>query len=152
MHSLHNLQNAEGAKTEGFRVGRGRGTGNGKTAGKGHKGQGAHNTTKKNGFEGGQTPIARRLPKYGARKTHKNDPTVYAEINLSVLEKYFEEGATVNAAVLVEKKIVKKELSGIKVLGNGKAHQEGSSSKRKAFSASAKKAIEDLGGEAKVIA
>ena len=151
MHSLDNLHNVKGAKTEGFRVGRGRGSGNGKTAGKGMKGQGAHNVTKKNGFEGGQTPLARRLPKFGARKTHHNTPIVYAEINLSTLEKYFEEGATVNAAALIEKKIVKKELSGIKVLGNGKLTKK-LIVEAKAFSASAKKAIEDLGGEAKVIA
>ena len=150
MTSLHNLKNVSGAKTEGFRVGRGRGSGNGKTAGKGTKGQGAHNKTKKNGFEGGQTPIGRRLPKYGARKTHYNDPTVYAEINLSILEKYFEEGATVNVAVLLEKKIIKKELSGIKILGNGKLTKK-LIVEAKAFSASAKEAIEALGGEAKVI-
>jgi large subunit ribosomal protein L15 len=76
MSSLHTLTNAEGARTSSFRKGRGRGTGNGKTAGHGQKGQGAHAHTKANGFEGGQTPIARRLPKFGARKTHKGHKTV----------------------------------------------------------------------------
>ena len=115
------------------------------------KGQGAHAHTKKNGFEGGQTPIARRLPKFGARKTHHNNPTVYATISLNTLEKYFQEGETVTTALLLEKKIIKKELSGVKVLGNGKLTKK-LVVEAKAFSASAKKAIEDLGGEAKVIA
>ncbi len=147
---LNELSPAVGSTKEAYRKGRGAGSGNGKTAGKGTKGQGAHTKTKKNGFEGGQTPIGRRLPKYGARKTHYNDPTVYAEINLSILEKYFEEGATVNVAVLLEKKIIKKELSGIKILGNGKLTKK-LIVEAKAFSASAKEAIEALGGEAKVI-
>ena len=151
MTNLHNLHNAPGAKTDAFRKGRGRGSGNGKTAGKGTKGQGAHAHTKKNGFEGGQTPIARRLPKFGARKTHHNNPTVYATISLNTLEKYFQEGETVTTAILLEKKIIKRELSGVKVLGNGKLTKK-LVVEAKAFSASAKKAIEDLGGEAKVIA
>ncbi len=149
MSSLHDLHNIEGARQDSFRKGRGRGSGNGKTAGKGQKGQGAHSHTKSNGYEGGQTPIARRLPKFGVRKTHKNRPTVYATVNLSVLDR-FDNGATVNAAVLLEKKILKKEFDGIKVLGNGKLTKK-LVVEAKAFSASAKAAIEAAGGEAKVI-
>ena len=149
MSSLHDLHNIEGARQDSFRKGRGRGSGNGKTAGKGQKGQGAHSHTKSNGYEGGQTPIARRLPKFGVRKTHKNRPTVYATVNLSVLDR-FDNGATVNAAVLLEKKILKKEFDGIKVLGSGKLTKK-LVVEAKAFSASAKAAIEAAGGEAKVI-
>lgn len=151
MSSLHDLRNAEGARQDAFRKGRGRGSGNGKTAGKGQKGQGAHNHTKSNGYEGGQTPIARRLPKFGSRKTHTGVKTVYATVSLDKLEKYFDNGAVVNAAVLLEKRIIRKELDGVKILGNGMLTKK-LIVEAKSFSASAKKAIEDLGGEAKVIA
>ena len=150
MTSLHNLKNVPGAKTEGFRVGRGRGSGNGKTAGKGTKGQGAHNKTKKNGFEGGQTPLARRLPKFGARKTHRGVKTVYVTLNLAKLDAYFQDGDTVNVSVLREKGMIKKEYDGLKILGNGKLSKK-LIVEAKAFSASAKEAIEAVGGEAKVI-
>ena len=150
MHSLDNLHNVKGAKTEGFRVGRGRGSGNGKTAGKGMKGQGAHNVTKKNGFEGGQTPLARRLPKFGARKTHRGVKTVYVTLNLAKLDAYFQDGDTVNVPVLREKGMIKKEYDGLKILGNGKLSKK-LIVEAKAFSASAKEAIEAVGGEAKVI-
>ena len=150
MHSLDNLHNVKGAKTEGFRVGRGRGSGNGKTAGKGMKGQGAHNKTKKNGFEGGQTPLARRLPKFGARKTHRGVKTVYVTLNLAKLDAYFQDGDTVNVSVLREKGMIKKEYDGLKILGNGKLSKK-LIVEAKAFSASAKEAIEAVGGEAKVI-
>ncbi|MCR5491853.1 MAG: 50S ribosomal protein L15 [Bacilli bacterium] len=149
MSSLSTLKNAEGARMGSFRKGRGRGTGNGKTAGHGQKGQGAHAHTKANGFEGGQTPVARRLPKFGARKTHKNRRIVYAVINLDRLNA-FEDGTLVNAALLIEKGFVKKELDGIKVLGNGELTKK-LTVEAKAFSASAKAAIEAKGGEAKVI-
>ena len=149
MSALHNLKNAEGARTDSFRKGRGRGSGNGKTAGKGMKGQGAHAHTKKNGFEGGQNPIARRLPKFGVRKTHKGRKTNYAIVNLEQLNR-FEEGKTVNAAALIEVGLIKDELDGIKVLGNGKLTKK-LVVEAKAFSASAKAAIEALGGEAKVL-
>lgn len=150
MTSLNNLKNVEGAVTGGFRKGRGRGSGNGKTAGKGQKGQGAHAHTKKNGFEGGQTPIARRLPKFGVRKTHTGVKVVYATVNLARLNA-FNDGDVVNAASLIEKNIVKKELHGIKILGKGELTKK-LVVEAKAFSASAKAAIEKLGGEAKVIA
>ena len=150
MSSLSTLKNVDGAITKGFRKGRGVGSGNGKTAGKGTKGQGAHGHTKKNGFEGGQTPIARRLPKFGARKTHRGVKTVYTIVSLALLDKTFKDGDTVNISVLLEKGIVKKENDGLKVLGNGKLSKK-LVVEAKAFSASAKEAIEKVGGEAKVI-
>ena len=149
MSSLHTLKNAEGARTDSFRKGRGRGSGNGKTAGKGMKGHGAHAHTKANGFEGGQNPIARRLPKFGVRKTHKGRKVNYAIVNLDKLN-FFEEGKLVNAAALIEAGIIKDELDGVKVLGNGKLTKK-LVVEAKAFSASAKAAIESLGGEAKVL-
>ena len=115
MSSLHTLSNVEGARIDSFRKGRGRGSGNGKTAGKGMKGQGAHAHTKKNGYEGGQTPIARRLPKFGFRKSHKNRRIVFATVNLEKLN-VFNDGDVVNAATLLEKNIVKKELSHCSVI------------------------------------
>ena len=149
MSALHELKNAEGARLDSFRKGRGRGSGNGKTAGKGQKGQGAHAHTKKNGFEGGQNPIARRLPKFGSRKTHTGVKTVYAIVNLSKLNA-FNDGTTVNAALLIEKGVIKKELDGVKILGKGELTKK-LIVEAKAFSASAKAAIEAKGGEARVI-
>ena len=149
MSSLSTLKNAEGARIDSFRKGRGRGTGNGKTAGKGQKGQGAHAHTKKNGFEGGQTPFQRRVPKFGVRKTHKNRKVIYATISLDKLNR-FEDGAVVNAAVLVEKGMLKKEHDGIKILASGKLEKK-LTVEAKAFSAAAKEAIESKGGVAKVI-
>ena len=149
MSSLSTLKNASGARADSFRKGRGRGSGNGKTAGKGMKGQGAHAHTKANGFEGGQTPIARRLPKFGVRKTHKGRKTVYAIVNLDRLNR-FEDGTTVNAALLIEKGVISNELDGVKVLGKGTLERK-LVVEAKAFSASAKAAIEALGGEAKVL-
>ena len=149
MATLSTLKNVEGARTESFRKGRGRGTGNGKTAGKGMKGQGAHAHTKKNGFEGGQNPIARRLPKFGTRKTHTGHKTVYATVNLSSLNR-FEDGTTVDAALLLEKGVIKQELDGVKILGKGTLERK-LTVVAKAFSASAKAAIAALGGEAKVL-
>lgn len=148
--SLSTLSNVEGAKTKGFIKGRGRGTGNGKTAGKGQKGQGAHGHTKKNGFEGGQTPLYRRLPKFGARKTHKGEKIVYAIVNLEQLNR-FDDGAVVDATVLVAAGLVKKDLSGIKILGKGSLNKK-LTVKADAFSKSAKAAIEAKGGVAEVIA
>ena len=124
MSSLSTLQNVAGSRTDSFRKGRGRGTGNGKTAGKGMKGQGAHAHTKANGFEGGQTPIARRLPKFGVRKTHTGHKIQYACISLGRLDAAFKDGDTVNITVLLERKLVKKELAGPKVLGNGELNKK----------------------------
>ncbi|MCR5079527.1 MAG: 50S ribosomal protein L15 [Bacilli bacterium] len=150
MSSLNELKNSKGAVVEHYRKGRGVGSGNGKTAGKGQKGQGAHAHTKKNGFEGGQTPIARRLPKFGVRKTHTGHHVQYVCVSLSKLDAAFKDGDTVNITVLLERKLVKKELDGLKVLGNGELTKK-LVVEAKAFSASAKAAIEAKGGEAKVI-
>ena len=149
MSSLSELKNAKGDRIDSYRKGRGVGSGNGKTAGKGQKGQGAHAHTKKNGFEGGQNPIARRLPKFGVRKTHTGHHVQYAIISLDRLNA-FKDGETVNITVLLEKGMVKKELDGLKVLGNGKLTKK-LVVEAKAFSAAAKAAIEANGGEAKVI-
>jgi large subunit ribosomal protein L15 len=150
MSSLATLSITKGSKIKKFNKGRGRGSGNGKTCGKGTKGQGAHAHTKANGFEGGQTPLYRRLPKFGGyRKSHKNREIIYAIVNVEKLN-VFEDGATVNAAALIEKGLVKKELDGVKILGKGtlskKLHVVAS-----AYSASAKKAIEEQGGVAEVL-
>ena len=149
MSSLSSLKNAEGARIDSFRKGRGRGTGNGKTAGKGTKGQGAHNHTKKGGFEGGQMPIYRRLQKFGSRKTHTGVKIEYAVVNLEKLN-VFEDGATVTTALILEKGLVKKELSGVKILGKGTLSKK-LTVQVAAFSASAKAAIEAAGGKAEVI-
>ena len=146
---LHELSPAPGSNKPVKRIGRGPASGQGKTAGKGMKGQGAHAHTKANGFEGGQTPVARRLPKFGVRKTHKGRKTNYAIVNLEKLN-LFEEGKTVNAAALIEAGLIKEELDGVKILGNGKLTKK-LVVEAKAFSASAKAAIESLGGEAKVL-
>lgn len=149
MSSLSTLKNAPGARIDSFRKGRGRGSGNGKTAGKGMKGQGAHAHTKANGFEGGQTPVARRLPKFGVRKTHTGKKLVYAIVNLDRLNR-FKDGTTVNAALLIENRVIKSECDGVKILGKGTLERK-LIVEAKAFSASAKAAIEALGGEAKVL-
>ena len=114
---LNNIHPALGATTVSKRVGRGTGSGNGKTAGKGHKGQNARSGGGvRPGFEGGQLPLFRRLPKRGF--TNAKFKTVYAVINLSDLEK-FENGAVVTPELLHEMGIIKKGLDGVKVLGNG---------------------------------
>ena len=112
---LHELKPAEGASKAAKRKGRGAGSGNGKTAGYGHKGQKARSGAKKAGFEGGQMPLQRRLPKRGFNNIFA---TEYATIKVSDLEK-FEAGSTVDANALIEKGIIKKTLDGVKVLGNG---------------------------------
>ncbi len=149
MSSLSTLTVVDGSQQKRFRKGRGRGSGNGKTAGAGMKGQGAHSHTKKNGYEGGQTPIARRLPKFGARKTHTNRPVEYAIVNLEKLNA-FEEGATVTETMLVECGAVKELLDGVKVLGKGTL-TKALNVEVSAISASAKKAIEEKGGSVKLV-
>jgi len=148
--NLHELAPVMGSTHVNKRKGRGTAPGNGKTAGKGTKGQGAHSHTKKNGFEGGQMPIARRFPKFGFRKTHRGVKTVYVTINLAKLDSAFKDGDTVNVSALREKKMIKKEYDGLKILGNGKLTKK-LIVEAKAFSASAKEAIEAAGGEAKVL-
>ena len=117
---LSNLRPAAGSKhSNNFRKGRGHGSGNGKTAGYGHKGQKARSGAPRPGFEGGQMPLYRRLPKRGFNNRGRVE---YAVINLSTLDKYFEEGATVDAAALLEKRIIKDLMDGVKVLGNGEIY------------------------------
>ena len=145
---LSNLSPAEGSKKyDKFRRGRGHGSGNGKTAGKGHKGQKARSGAPRPGFEGGQMPLYRRIPKRGF--TNRNSKEIVS-INLSVLEKNFENGATVTADALLEAGIIKEVRDGVKVLGNGELTKK-LDVKVNAFSASAKEKIEALGGTAEVI-
>ncbi len=144
---LSNLQPAEGSKhSDNFRRGRGHGSGNGKTAGKGHKGQKARSGAPRPGFEGGQMPLYRRIPKRGF--TCRNSKEIVG-INLSYLER-FEDGATVTVESLVETGIVKNTRDGVKILGNGELTKK-LTVQANAFSASAKEKIEALGGKAEVI-
>ncbi|MCR5719473.1 MAG: 50S ribosomal protein L15 [Lachnospiraceae bacterium] len=139
---LSNLRPAEGSKhSDNFRRGRGHGSGNGKTAGKGHKGQKARSGAPRIGFEGGQMPLYRRIPKRGF--TNRNTKYIIA-INLDVLER-FDNGATVDAQALKEAGIVKNARDGIKILGNGELTKK-LNVKVQAYSASAKEKIEALGG------
>ena len=144
---LSNLQPAEGSKhSDNFRRGRGHGSGTGKTAGKGHKGQKARSGAPRPGFEGGQMPLYRRIPKRGF--TCRNSKEIVG-INLSYLER-FEDGATVTVESLVEAGIVKNTRDGVKILGNGELTKK-LTVQANAFSASAKEKIEALGGKAEVI-
>ena len=144
---LSNLRPAEGSKhSDNFRRGRGHGSGNGKTAGKGHKGQKARSGAPRPGFEGGQMPLYRRIPKRGF--TNRNTKEIVA-INLEVLER-FEAGATVSVDTLMETGIVKNPRDGVKILGRGELTKK-LNVQANAFSASAKEKIEALGGTAEVI-
>ena len=144
---LSNLQYAEGSKQSGnFRRGRGHGSGNGKTAGKGHKGQKARSGAPRIGFEGGQMPLYRRLPKRGFKNRNWKD---IVSINISALDK-FEDGATVDVAALMEAGIVKNPRDGVKILGNGEITKK-LNVKVDAVSASAKEKIEAVGGTVEVI-
>ena len=144
---LSNLAPNAGAKTrDDFRRGRGHGSGNGKTAGKGHKGQKARSGAPRIGFEGGQMPLYRRIPKRGF--TNRNTKEIVA-INISALEK-FENGADVTVESMVEMGIIKNPKDGVKILGNGEFTKK-LNVKANAFSASAKEKIEALGGTAEVI-
>lgn len=144
---LSSLQPAEGAKkSDNFRRGRGHGSGNGKTAGKGHKGQKARSGGTRPGFEGGQMPLYRRIPKRGF--TNRNSKDIVS-INVSVLER-FEDGATITVDTLIETGIVKNPRDGVKILGNGEITKK-LTVKANAFSATAKEKIEALGGTAEVM-
>ena len=144
---LSNLQPAEGSKhSDNFRRGRGHGSGNGKTAGKGHKGQKARSGAPRIGFEGGQMPLYRRIPKRGFK--NRNTKEIVA-INVSALEK-FDNGSTVTVESLVESGIVSNPRDGVKILGNGELTKK-LTVQVNAFSASAKEKIEALGGTAEVI-
>ena len=145
--NLSELKPAEGSKqsTE-FRRGRGHGSGNGKTAGKGHKGQKARSGAPRPGFEGGQLPLYRRLPKRGF--TNINSKEIVA-INVDTLNA-FDEGAVVTVEALVEKGIIKNPKDGVKILGNGELTKK-LEVKVNAFSASAAEKIQAAGGKAEVI-
>ena len=144
---LSNLQPAAGSKhSDNFRRGRGHGSGNGKTAGKGHKGQKARSGAPRVGFEGGQMPLYRRIPKRGFLNRNTKD---IVAINVSALEK-FEDGATVDIAALLEAGVIKDEKDGVKILGNGELTKK-LTVQANAFSASAVEKIEALGGKAEVI-
>ena len=144
---LSNLRPAEGSKhSDNFRRGRGHGSGNGKTAGKGHKGQKARSGAPRPGFEGGQMPLYRSIPKRGFKNRNTLD---IVAINVSALEA-FENGAVVDVDALIEKGIVKNPRDGVKILGNGELTKK-LSVKVNAYSASAKEKIEALGGTAEVM-
>ena len=145
---LSNLRPAAGSKhSNNFRKGRGHGSGNGKTAGYGHKGQKARSGAPRPGFEGGQMPLYRRLPKRGFKNRNRIE---FAVINLSTLDKFFEDGATVDAAALLERKVIKDLMGGVKVLGNGELTKK-LTVKANAFSETAKEKIEGCGGTCEVI-
>ena len=145
--NLHELSPAAGSNTKAYRKGRGAGSGNGKTAGRGHKGQWARSGGGvRVGFEGGQMPLARRLPKRGF---HNIFAKPLEAVNVSVLEK-FEDGAVANAQALLEKGILSKCQYGAKILGNGNLTKK-LTVQASAFSASAKEKIEAAGGKAEVI-
>ncbi len=144
---LSNLKPAEGSKhSDNFRRGRGHGSGNGKTAGKGHKGQKARSGAPRIGFEGGQMPLYRRLPKRGF--TNRNTKEIVA-INISELER-FRSGSNVTIEKMMEVGLIKDPGDGVKILGNGELTKK-LNVKANAFSESAKAKIEELGGTVEVI-
>ena len=144
---LHELSPAPGSVKKAFRVGRGAGSGNGKTAGKGHKGQNARSgKSVRPGFEGGQMPLARRIPKRGFKNIFAKE---YIGINVDVLDK-FEDGAVVDAQAISDAGIVKNTRDGIKILGRGELNKK-LTVRAAAFSESAKQKIEAAGGKAEVI-
>ena len=145
--NLSSLQAAAGSThNDNFRRGRGHGSGNGKTAGKGHKGQKARSGAPRPGFEGGQMPLYRRIPKRGF--TNRNTKEIVA-INVSVLEK-FDNDTEVTVATLIENGIIKNPRDGVKILGNGELTKK-LTVKVNAFSESAKAKIEAAGGNAEMI-
>jgi len=144
---LHELKYTEGARQDSKRLGRGQGSGQGKTSGKGHKGQGARSGGGVAlGFEGGQTPIYRRIPKRGFTNIHRVE---YAIVNVEQLNR-FENGVEVSPELLIETGLVKKEYNGIKILGVGTLEKKLTVKAHK-FSKSAVTLIEQAGGKAEVI-
>ncbi len=145
---LSNLKPARGSKhSDNFRRGRGHGSGNGKTAGKGHKGQKARSGAPRPGFEGGQMPLYRRIPKRGFTCPSSKE---IIGVNLGVLNDKFEDGAVIDVDTLVETGIVRNPKDGVKILGNGEITKK-LTVKANAFSASAKEKIEAAGGTAEVM-
>ena len=144
---LHELEYTEGSRKKAFRAGRGIGSGNGKTAGKGTKGQNSRSGGGvRLGFEGGQNPLFRRIPKRGFNNVNRKE---FAVVNLNDLNK-FEDGAVVTPELLKDMGLLKKQLDGIKVLGNGKLERKLTVKAHK-FSSKAKEEIEKLGGKTEVI-
>lgn len=144
---LHEMKPAEGARKARKRLGRGIGSGTGKTSGKGHKGQNARSGGGvRLGFEGGQIPLFQRLPKRGFTNINRKE---YAIVNLDTLNR-FEEGTEVTPELLIETGIVSNAKSGIKILGNGTLEKKITVKAHK-FSASAKDAIEKAGGQTEVV-
>ncbi|MDY3121615.1 50S ribosomal protein L15 [Clostridiaceae bacterium 68-1-5] len=144
---LSNLRPADGAKqSDNFRRGRGHGSGNGKTAGKGHKGQKARSGGTRPGFEGGQMPLYRRIPKRGFKSRNSKE---IVGINLGALE-VFENDSVVSVETLIQQGIVKNPRDGVKILGNGELTKK-LTVQANAFSASAVEKIEALGGKTEVI-
>ncbi len=144
---LSNLRPAEGSKhSDNFRRGRGHGSGNGKTAGKGHKGQKARSGAPRIGFEGGQMPLYRRIPKRGFKNRNSKE---IVSINVTALER-FDDGATVDVEALLNAGVIKNPRDGVKILGNGELTKK-LTVKVDAFSASAKEKIEAVGGTAEVV-
>ena len=144
---LSNLRPADGSKHKAnYRKGRGHASGNGKTAGYGHKGQKARSGAPRPGFEGGQMPLYRRLPKRGFTNINRVE---YAEVNVSTLNK-FEDGAVVDIQTLLDEKVLKKTLGGVKILGRGELTKK-LTVKANAFSETAKQKIEACGGTCEVI-
>ena len=145
--NLHDLHPAKGAKTAKKIVGRGEGSGLGKTSGKGHKGQKARSGGGvRPGFEGGQMPLYRRLPKRGFKNINRKE---FVPVNVSSLN-VFEDGAVVDVPMMIEKGLIKNELDGVKVLGNGNLEKK-ITVKAKYFSKSAIEKIENAGGKAEVL-
>lgn len=146
--NLHTLKPTDGARQDKVRVGRGTGSGCGKTSGRGHKGQKARSGGGvRPGFEGGQMPIYRRLPKRGFKNVWRKE---YAEVNVSTLEKFFEDGSTVDAVALVEAGILKNVLDGVRILGNGELTKK-LTVRAQGFTKSAVAKIEAVGGTTETI-
>ena len=144
---LHELSPAPGSVKESYRKGRGTGSGNGKTAGKGHKGQNARSGGGvRLGFEGGQLPLYRKLPKRGFKNRFAVN---YAIVNVATLNDKFNDGDTVNLDALMAAGIIRKSLDGLKVLGNGEISKK-LTVEAKVFSATAKEKIEAAGGKTEV--
>ena len=145
---LHELSPAAGSKKEVKRIGRGAGSGQGKTAGKGHKGQKARaGRGMRPGFEGGQMPLQRRVPKRGFVNIFGKE---FSIVNVSALDQSFEDGAVVDIDALIEKGLVKKVLDGVRILGNGEISKK-LTLQVNAYSEAAKQKIEAAGGKAEVI-
>ena len=150
---LHNLRPADGSRHNDFRRGRGTGSGNGKTAGFGHKGQKARSGRPRAGFEGGQMPLYRRLPKRGFKNYNSKD---IVTVSLATIAGKFEDGATVDVKALLDAGIIKETGDGVKILSGDKGKEKLSLTtkltvKANAFSAAAKEKIEALGGTAEVM-